>query len=134
MAVYFTLCVVAPAYHHSFSLTCSGVGEADFSAMSILDGDGERLKSGGNVAARDIVQVVLWSCFTTLLDRVGTCECAIQSPLSFANPVVISFKHILLHLSVREIFRLLRFRARRRRPNSHSIRAKSGQIGQSGSR
>ena len=29
--------------------------------MSILDGDGERLKSGGNVAARDIVQVVLWS-------------------------------------------------------------------------
>ena len=34
-----------------------GVGDADFSAMSILDGDGDRLKSGREIASRDIVQV-----------------------------------------------------------------------------
>ena len=35
----------------------SGVGDADFTAMSVLDGDGQRLKSGGEIALRDIVQV-----------------------------------------------------------------------------
>ena len=34
-----------------------GVGEADFEAMSILDGDGQRLRAGAEVASRDIVQV-----------------------------------------------------------------------------
>jgi hypothetical protein len=40
------------------SIVIVGVGGADFSAMDFLDADGQALKWGGRVAARDIVQFV----------------------------------------------------------------------------
>jgi len=40
------------------SIVIVGVGGADFSAMDFLDADGQALKWGGKVAARDIVQFV----------------------------------------------------------------------------
>jgi hypothetical protein len=39
------------------SIIIVGVGSADFSSMSALDGDGQRLRSlGGKVAKRDIMR------------------------------------------------------------------------------
>ena len=48
------------------SVIIVGVGNADFSAMEELDGDGGRLRNGrGVAAARDIVQFVEFSkCIT----------------------------------------------------------------------
>lgn len=56
-----TINAIIAASHLAMSIIIIGVGDADFSAMSTLDGDGERLRSGGNVASRDIVQFVQFS-------------------------------------------------------------------------
>ena len=40
------------------SVIIVGVGNEDFSAMEQLDGDEQRLSSGGRYASRDIVQFV----------------------------------------------------------------------------
>ena len=45
--------------HQPASVIIIGVGDADFSAMDILDGDGDILRdTKGNACARDIVQFV----------------------------------------------------------------------------
>jgi len=47
---------------HASNLPCSiiivGVGNADFTQMEELDGDGQRLSANGKAASRDIVQFV----------------------------------------------------------------------------
>ena len=45
------------------SVIIVGVGEEDFSAMDILDGDGKKLSYKGKEASRDIVQFVEISRF-----------------------------------------------------------------------
>jgi len=56
-----TVQAIVHASRLPMSIIIIGVGDADFSAMSILDGDGDRLKSGREIASRDIVQFVQFS-------------------------------------------------------------------------
>jgi len=56
-----TVQAIVHASRLPMSIIIIGVGDADFSAMSILDGDGDRLKSGQEIASRDIVQFVQFS-------------------------------------------------------------------------
>jgi hypothetical protein len=50
------------------SIIIVGIGNADFSAMEVLDADSVTLKSGGVCAARDIVQFVPFSRFSSEAD------------------------------------------------------------------
>ena len=43
------------------SIIIVGIGDANFEAMNVLDGDDVRLSSRGRYAERDIVQVSDWS-------------------------------------------------------------------------
>ncbi|RUS84077.1 hypothetical protein EGW08_008189 [Elysia chlorotica] len=61
------------------SIIIIGVGDADFEAMEILDGDEVRLSSRGRVAERDIVQFVPMKDF---LGRNGDDSAAIQARLA----------------------------------------------------
>lgn len=45
------------------SIIIVGIGQADFEAMNVLDGDDVRLSSRGRYAERDIVQVILTGRF-----------------------------------------------------------------------
>ena len=58
-----TVQAIIRASNLPMSVIIVGVGNADFSQMSILDGDGERLKCGEEVALRDIVQFVEFNSF-----------------------------------------------------------------------
>jgi len=58
-----TVKAIVHASYLPMSIIIIGVGNADFSAMSILDGDGDRLKSGREIAARDIVQFVQFTSY-----------------------------------------------------------------------
>ena len=51
---------IVAASHLPLSIIIIGVGSADFSDMSRLDGDGGLLRSGSKVAVRDIVQVYIY--------------------------------------------------------------------------
>ena len=48
-----------------FSIIIVGVGDADFSAMDVLDGDDNALRANGRTANRDIVQFVPFNQFNT---------------------------------------------------------------------
>ena len=73
------------------SIIIIGVGQADFSSMSALDGDGQRLRSsGGKVAKRDIVQFVsftecmkLGNLAEQVLKEVPTQFCAYMETISY---------------------------------------------------
>lgn len=54
------------------SIVIVGVGGADFSAMELLDGDGQVLSSNGRRAARDIVQFVPFRKFAAMGARAGS--------------------------------------------------------------
>eukprot|EP00817_Percolomonadidae_sp_ATCC50343_P005804 CAMPEP_0117424296 /NCGR_PEP_ID=MMETSP0758-20121206/4743_1 /TAXON_ID=63605 /ORGANISM="Percolomonas cosmopolitus, Strain AE-1 (ATCC 50343)" /LENGTH=365 /DNA_ID=CAMNT_0005207989 /DNA_START=435 /DNA_END=1532 /DNA_ORIENTATION=+ len=58
-----TMDAIVEASFYPLSIVIVGVGNADFSSMNILDGDGKRLQSPKNrkYAARDIVQFVQYS-------------------------------------------------------------------------
>ncbi|XP_067929315.1 copine-8-like isoform X2 [Watersipora subatra] len=53
-----TLQAIIAASSLPMSIIIVGVGQADFSAMELLDGDNGALKMGGNKTSRDIVQFV----------------------------------------------------------------------------
>ncbi len=53
-----TIASIVGAADMPFSVLIVGVGSADFTQMDTLDGDKQRLSSGGRVASRDIVQFV----------------------------------------------------------------------------
>ena len=56
--------VIVEAASDAISIIIVGVGNADFSAMDVLDGDEVRLKSSrGKEAERDIVQFVKFNDF-----------------------------------------------------------------------
>ncbi|XP_041349780.1 copine-8-like [Gigantopelta aegis] len=61
------------------SIIIIGVGDADFGAMEVLDGDDVRLSSRGKVAERDIVQFVPMRDF---MGRVGENPASIQARLA----------------------------------------------------
>jgi hypothetical protein len=52
-----TVDAIVAASSLPLSILIVGIGGADFSAMRELDADKGRLRSGGRVAERDIVQV-----------------------------------------------------------------------------
>ncbi|EDV19307.1 uncharacterized protein TRIADDRAFT_33766 [Trichoplax adhaerens] len=54
---------IVSASHLPLSIIIVGIGDAEFEAMEILDGDDERLSSRGRYAVRDIVQFVPFSKF-----------------------------------------------------------------------
>lgn len=58
-----TISSIIGASHQPMSIIIVGVGNADFSSMQTLDGDNALLRSGANVAARDIVQFVSYKKF-----------------------------------------------------------------------
>ncbi|GAB4817389.1 hypothetical protein N2152v2_004435 [Parachlorella kessleri] len=53
-----TMQAIVDASALPLSILIVGVGQADFSAMEVLDGDRQALRAGGRTAARDIVQFV----------------------------------------------------------------------------
>ncbi|XP_061167969.1 copine-8-like isoform X2 [Saccostrea echinata] len=53
-----TIDAIVTASHLPLSIIIVGVGNADFSAMNVLDADDQRLCSNGKYAVRDIVQFV----------------------------------------------------------------------------
>jgi hypothetical protein len=53
-----TIDSIVEAADKPLSIIISGVGDADFTNMEVLDGDDQRLRSRTKVAARDIVQFV----------------------------------------------------------------------------
>jgi hypothetical protein len=53
-----TIASIVQASNQPLSIIIVGVGNEDFTTMNVLDGDGVQLRSGQNVAARDIVQFV----------------------------------------------------------------------------
>lgn len=55
-----TINSIIGASDQPLSIIIIGIGEADFSGMTALDSDHELLKSGSNVAKRDIVQFVAY--------------------------------------------------------------------------
>jgi hypothetical protein len=56
-----TIQSIINAANHPLSIIIVGVGNEDFSALKVLDADGQRLKMGPLTAARDIVQFVPFS-------------------------------------------------------------------------
>lgn len=67
---YWFQCTVSHSEFYSFqasslpiSIIIVGIGDADFEAMNVLDGDDVRLSSRGRYAERDIVQVFELVCF-----------------------------------------------------------------------
>jgi hypothetical protein len=54
-----TLEAIVNASSLPLSIIIVGVGNADFSSMEFLDGDGRTLVSRGRRASRDIVQVII---------------------------------------------------------------------------
>lgn len=56
-----TIASLVTASTQPMSILIIGVGNENFSGMKVLDGDGARLRSGANVATRDIVQFVPFS-------------------------------------------------------------------------
>ena len=61
-----TINAIVKASYCPLSIIIVGVGDADFSAMKMLDGDGDSLRStNGDLARRDIVQFVPFNAQTT---------------------------------------------------------------------
>ncbi|KAL9644301.1 hypothetical protein ABK040_005762 [Willaertia magna] len=57
---------IVKASHYPLSIVIVGVGSAEFSSMEFLDSDDQKLRSGNDYAARDIVQFVPFRKFNSL--------------------------------------------------------------------
>lgn len=63
-----TLRLIVDASYEPLSIVIVGVGNADFGAMEMLDGDNGLLSYGGRPALRDVVQFVPFNKFASIPD------------------------------------------------------------------